>query len=119
MILFILVIVPPTSKSFPSLDKIEFYFVIFVKEDLTPYILDFFCEAARLSVELDGLGHGHPRQQAHDAARTKFLVTQGIKGLRFWNHQVRRNAEGVRAMIFQSLQERASHPFPDYTRPLS
>jgi very-short-patch-repair endonuclease len=81
------------------------------------YVLDFFCEEARLAVEMDGFGHGHPRRQSHDAMRTKFLTTQGIVVLRFWNSHLRRDAQSIRNAIFQALQARAAHPLPDYTRP--
>jgi len=80
------------------------------------YYLDFFCEEASLAIELDGFGHGHPEQQRHDAEREKFLTSQGIKVLRFWNSHLRRNAQGIRDMIFAELQKRAPHPLPDYTR---
>src|SRR6266498_1465172 len=53
------------------------------------YYLDFFCEAARLSIELHGFGHGHPDQQRHDAERKAFLISRGIKELRFWNSSLR------------------------------
>src|SRR6266404_3396431 len=53
------------------------------------YSLDFFCEEARLSIELDGSQHGHPARQAYDMERAKFLETQGIKELRFWNSRLR------------------------------
>jgi very-short-patch-repair endonuclease len=82
------------------------------------YCLDFFCEEARLSIELDGSGHGFPEQQRHDAERTAFLASQGIKELRFWNSHLRRNAQSIRDTIFGELQQRAPHPLPDYTRPL-
>jgi very-short-patch-repair endonuclease len=81
------------------------------------YFLDFFCEEARLSIELDGFQHGHPARQVRDAERTKFLATLGIKELRFWNGRLRREPQVVRDTIFQALQERAPHPLPDYTRP--
>jgi very-short-patch-repair endonuclease len=81
------------------------------------YYLDFFCEEASLAVELDGGGHGYPDQQRHDAERTAFLTSQGIKVLRFWNSQLRRNAQSIRDTIFHELQQRAPHPLPDYTRP--
>ena len=82
------------------------------------YFLDFFCEEARLSIELDGGGHGFPDQQAHDAERTKFLASLGIKELRFWNSRLRRDRQVIRDTIFRELQERAPHPLPDYTRPM-
>jgi len=81
------------------------------------YELDFFCEEARLSIELDGLGHGHPARQAHDRQRTEFLMSKGILELRFWNSRLRRDGETIRATIFNALQERAPHPLPEYTHP--
>src|SRR5436190_19330627 len=83
------------------------------------YSLDFFCEEARLSIELDGGQHGFPEQQKHDELRTGHLATLGIKELRFWNSQLRRNRESIRDQIFRELQTRAPHPLPNYTRPLS
>jgi very-short-patch-repair endonuclease len=82
------------------------------------YTLDFFCEAARLNVELDGFGHGHPQQQVQDADRAEYLAHLSIQTLRFWNGQLRREPEVVRNAIFEALQQRAPHPLPDYTRPL-
>jgi adenine-specific DNA-methyltransferase len=45
------------------------------------YVLDFFCEEARLNIELDGAQHGFPEQKIHDAKRTASLTTLGIKEL--------------------------------------
>jgi very-short-patch-repair endonuclease len=81
------------------------------------YYLDFFCEEASLAIELDGFSHGHPDQQKHDAEREKFLTSQGIKVLRFWNSHLRRNAQSIRDTIFGELQKRAPHPLLDYTKP--
>jgi very-short-patch-repair endonuclease len=47
------------------------------------YILDFYCPAAKLCVEVDGPVHDDPRQVAHDAARTQWLAAQGISLVRF------------------------------------
>ena len=80
------------------------------------YCLDFFCKEAELNLELDGGGHGFPEQQKRDAEREKFLKSLGIKTLRFWNYQLRRNAAGIRDTIFHELQSRAPHPLPEYTR---
>jgi adenine-specific DNA-methyltransferase len=82
------------------------------------YFLDFFCQEAGLSIELDGSQHGFPGQQAHDVARTKFLASLGIKELRFWNSHLRRNQQAIRDTIFHELQSRAPHRLPDYTRPV-
>ena len=73
------------------------------------YYLDFFCEEARLAVELDGFGHGHPDQIQRDEVREAFLTSRGIKVLRFWNSYLRRNPQSVRDSIFRELQARAAH----------
>ena len=83
------------------------------------YILDLFCFEAKLSIELDGSQHGFPEGQAHDEARRSFLERSGIKELRFWNSQLKRNPHGVRATIFRELQERAPHSLPGYVTTLS
>ncbi len=46
-----------------------------------PYILDFYCAAARLAIEVDGPVHDD--QQARDERRTAWLATEGIHVLRF------------------------------------
>ena len=85
---------------------------------LGDYYLDFFCEEARLNIELDGSQHGFPGQRQHDLQREKFLQSNGIKTLRFWNSHLRRNAQSIRDTIFNELQARAPHPLPDYTKPM-
>jgi len=50
-----------------------------------PYYLDFFCEDARLAIELDEFGHFLPDKRARDEEREKFLSRLGIKVLRYPN----------------------------------
>src|SRR5439155_22271063 len=70
------------------------------------YFLDFYCAVAKLAVELDGGGHGFPDQRGRDEERNRFLTQQGIKVLRFWNHQLRGELEAVRFEIWHALMER-------------
>src|SRR5437867_1956959 len=70
------------------------------------YFLDFYCTVAKLAVELDGGGHGFPDQRARDEKRNQFLAQQGIKVLRFWNHQLRGELDAVRFEIWHTLIER-------------
>ena len=60
-----------------------------------PYIVDFFCPEERLAVELDGAAHDHATAYAKDRAREEFLVRTGIRVVRFENHEVLENMEGV------------------------
>src|SRR5690606_33091677 len=51
---------------------------------IPPYIVDFYCEASQLVVELDGSQHN----EVADRARTQFLEQQGLVVLRYWDHEV-------------------------------
>ncbi len=73
---------------------------------LGTYILDFYCPTAQISIELDGFQHGLPEQQQRDAARQQFLDSKQIEELRFWNHQWRKNREGVLLEIWNALHRR-------------
>jgi very-short-patch-repair endonuclease len=59
------------------------------------HILDFYCAAAKLAIELDGFQHGLPEGIQRDENREKYLTDQGIETLRFWNHQWRRIRKDV------------------------
>jgi very-short-patch-repair endonuclease len=47
-----------------------------------PYIADFYCDAHKLIVEVDGGQHQFDRQAAHDAERDAYLRAQGYRVLR-------------------------------------
>ncbi len=46
------------------------------------YILDFYCAAAHLAIEVDGWGHDSPDVRKKDQTRSAFLRSQGITTLR-------------------------------------
>ena len=83
-----------------------------------PHVLDFFCVEAFVNIELDGGQHGFPEQRQLDAERDAWLAQAGVKVLRFWNGDLRRNQDGIRDTIWRTLQEQAPHPLPSYCRPL-
>ena len=68
------------------------------------YILDFYCAAARLAVELDGSQHYDPAEQRRDTERTKYLNSQGIEVLRFSNADVTDRFEGVCEAIYEKIK---------------
>jgi very-short-patch-repair endonuclease len=59
------------------------------------YYLDFVCFSRKLVVELDGTTHADDSQIAHDAVRDVVVRREGFTVLRFFNHQVRENIDGV------------------------
>ena len=70
------------------------------------YILDFYCAAARLAVELDGSQHYEPAERLYDERRTEYLNSLGIRVLRFSNLDVLRNLHGVCQQIDRTISER-------------
>jgi very-short-patch-repair endonuclease len=79
-----------------------------------PYVLDFYCVAAKLAIELDGDVHGSRANQEHDRARDRYLAERGIHVLRFWNVELLENRESVLNTIFGELQQRTGkNPHPD------
>lgn len=69
-----------------------------------PFILDFFCAAKGLAIEIDGGRHFEPASQAYDEGRTAFLARNGIRVLRFTNDQVALEMEGVLMTIAAVLE---------------
>jgi very-short-patch-repair endonuclease len=49
---------------------------------LGPYVLDFYCHAARLCIEIDGASHGFGWQWKKDARRDAYLAQRDIRTLR-------------------------------------
>jgi very-short-patch-repair endonuclease len=60
-----------------------------------PFILDFYCPAERLGIELDGQPHFHPAAREYDRERDIFLEFYGICVLRFENHTIFNRPEYV------------------------
>ncbi len=58
-------------------------------------IVDFYCHQLKLIIEIDGSVHEDDSNYKKDIFRQKFLENQGYKIIRFTNHQVKTNPEGV------------------------
>ena len=70
------------------------------------YILDFYCAAAKLAIELDGSQHYRPAGQLQNLERTAWLQEQGILVLRFSNLDVLQNLPGVCQSIDMTVKNR-------------
>jgi len=68
-----------------------------------PYVLDFFCAAARLDVEVDGLAHCTEDRLEKDAARDRWLARHGIMTLRIPASWVLDSVDSAVAAIRQQL----------------
>ncbi len=65
------------------------------------FIVDYLCHEKRLIIELDG--GQHQEQYEYDLQRTKLVNQKGFRVLRFWNHDVFQNTEGVLEVIREAL----------------
>ena len=68
------------------------------------YVVDFVCLRVNLGIELDG--ESHLSRNKVDEARDRWLASQGIKILRFWNTEVFDDIEAVMEKIWQECTER-------------
>jgi very-short-patch-repair endonuclease len=63
------------------------------------YIADFVCHAARLVIELDGGQHFSDEAEQRDASRSMVIEAKGFHVLRFSNHDVMTNRDGILEII--------------------
>lgn len=85
------------------------------QKPLGRYIVDFYAPRANLVVEVDGAQHAEPEHAAQDAARDAYLNSQGLHVLRFGNHQVLRNLDGVVENVLDKIRfqlEESASQFP-------
>ena len=67
------------------------------------YIADFICLKSNLIIEVDGSIHQLPENQVSDAERTKWLLSEGYRVIRFTNNEVLFNIENVIQKISTNL----------------
>jgi len=65
------------------------------------FIVDFYCAAQRLVLELEGDAHDGPDQRAYDAARAEVLEAAGFRVVRVRNGDVTR--AGLEAIVRNGL----------------
>lgn len=72
------------------------------------YIVDFVSFSPKLVIELDG--GQHQEQRSYDARRDTCLRRNGFTVLRFWDHEVFKNIEGVIEVIREHCLGRLPPP---------
>ena len=70
------------------------------------YIVDFYCHAAKLVIEIDGSQHYEPKGQAHDEQRTAVLRKLGLEVLRFSNRDINTRFRAVCEQIDNEVNRR-------------
>jgi very-short-patch-repair endonuclease len=70
------------------------------QHSISPFVADFICLERKLIVEADG---GQHNPQA-DGPRTAYLRRKGYRVVRFWNHDILQNIDGVLETLVIILQ---------------
>ena len=68
-----------------------------------PYIVDFFCPARRLIIELDGEHHNEDVNAQRDRDRQRWLESEGYRVVRFWNSEITSDLTAVLERIYVEL----------------
>jgi very-short-patch-repair endonuclease len=85
-----------------------------------PYVLDFYCPELGLAIEVDGGQHGYLSKHIDDERRSRWLSTQNVQVIRFWNNDVMQNLDGVLSEIVLVAQIACNRDLtPTPTLPLS
>ncbi len=71
------------------------------------YVIDFYCPALKLAVEIDGDSHFQIGAKERDAERQRFIESFGIEFLRFTNADIYENIDGVIDTIAKYINQRS------------
>ncbi|QLE54173.1 endonuclease domain-containing protein [Nostoc sp. TCL26-01] len=74
------------------------------------FILDFYCPACKLVIEVDGAIHNY--QADYDAERTKYLEAYGYTVVRFQNEEVMQQLEKILEQILEAVITLTPNPSP-------
>lgn len=82
------------------------------QKPLANYIVDFYCAAANLVIEVDGSQHYSTEGLMVDQYRDAVLGSMGLLVLRFDNLQVLNQLDAVVNVIYQQVAQRSNPPYP-------
>jgi very-short-patch-repair endonuclease len=75
-----------------------------------PFVFDFYCNAAAVAIEVDGLAHDFEETALRDHRRDQWVRDKGIETLRIGAEEVRNNLDGVVSQIVIRCLERTPPP---------
>ena len=68
-----------------------------------PYVVDFFCPAKRLIIEVDGGHHNGDDDAQRDRDRQDWLEQEGYRVVRFWNSEITTDLAAVLERVYVEL----------------
>ena len=79
---------------------------IYKQRIIGSFIVDFYCYAAKLVIEVDGSQHYEEQGMAYDQERSAYLEALGLEVLRYSNYDVNVNFRAVCEEIDYRIKER-------------
>lgn len=76
------------------------------QKEIGNYIVDFYCDKAKLVIEIDGSQQVEEVEQENDKSRTNFLSRLGLEGLRIPKNEIWDSFSSVCETIDQLVKER-------------
>lgn len=76
------------------------------------FIVDFYCHILMLAIELDGITHNDDAVHQKDLQRQRRIESFGVSFLRFYDHEVMQNVQGVVTNIRKWIEARDIPPAP-------
>lgn len=88
------------------------------QQTIGPYVVDFYCSAAKLVVELDGAQHSAEANLPYEAARTNWLTRNRYRVMRFTNAEFLCDSGTAIDAIWRAILE-SNIPLPEAARAAS
>ena len=80
------------------------------QKPLLNFVVDFYCPAAKLVVEIDGSQHAETKHELKDQKRDELLAGLGLFVLRFNNGQVLLETDAILTVLNAVVDERKKSP---------
>jgi len=107
---------PPTERILWSRIRREACGVKFRRQvSVGAFVLDFYCPALRLAIEIDGPTHQNDEAAKRDAERQRYIEGLGVRFLRFSNEQIYKRLPEVVETICGVVREMREAPGEDST----
>ena len=79
---------------------------IYKQRIIGSFIVDFYCAAAKLVIEIDGSQHYEPQSMKYDEKRSEFLSSLGLMVLRYSNREIDTEFNSVCEQIDITIKRR-------------
>jgi very-short-patch-repair endonuclease len=99
---------PPELKVWSELRKRPRGFKFRRQQPAGIYVLDFYCAAVRLAIEVDGFAHDSARAAARDTRRSEWFRSQHIATLRVPSRVVLDDVHAAVVRIVEVCEDRAA-----------